>query len=71
MPPLVRKWIADDDARIRAFAADGASLVRAAAALRRNKHSVYERVRTLGFPFPTLAAARKKWAGTPNNEWRD
>jgi GcrA cell cycle regulator len=66
---LARPWTAEEDEQLKAFVARGASIIRAAAALKRKKGSVRER-RKLGCPFPTLAAARKKWADTPNNEWR-
>jgi hypothetical protein len=58
-----KKWTPEDDERIRIFVAQGASLIRAVAALKRKRPSVAERARKLGCPFPTLVAARKKWAG--------
>jgi hypothetical protein len=70
MRPLARPWTSEEDERLKALATRGASIIRAAAALKRKKGSVRERARKLGCPFPTLAAARKKWADTLNNEWR-
>jgi GcrA cell cycle regulator len=70
MRPRCKPWTPEDDALIRALAAKGASGLRAAAALKRSKHSVFERARKLGCAFPTLAEARKKWADTADNEWR-
>jgi uncharacterized protein (DUF2147 family) len=68
---LARPWTVEEDEKLKAFLARGASIIRAAAALKRKKASVRERARKLGCPFPTLAEAKKKWADTPNNEWRD
>ena len=70
MPPLARPWTPEEDEQLKAFVARGASIIRAAAAFKRKKQSVRERARKLGCPFPTLAAARKKWADPPNNEWQ-
>jgi hypothetical protein len=58
-----KRWTPEDDERIRAFVAQGASLTRAAAALKRKRNSVAGRARKIGCPFPTLVVARKKWAG--------
>jgi GcrA cell cycle regulator len=71
MRPLVQPWTVEDDERLRMFVAQGASLVRAAAAFRRRKEMVRQRASKLGCPFPPLRIARLKWANTPNNEWRD
>jgi hypothetical protein len=51
--------------------AQGASIVRTAAALRRRKEIVRARAKKLGRPFAPLRLVRQKWANTPNNEWRD
>ena len=51
--------------------AKSASALRAAAALRRTRLVVAKRARKLGCPFVTLTEARKKWAGSPNNPWRE
>ena len=71
MRRLSQPWTTEDDERIRSLAAQGASAVRASVALRRNKASVTGRARKLGCPFRTISAARKKWANTPDNPWRD
>jgi GcrA cell cycle regulator len=68
---LARPWTAEEEEQLKAFVARGASIIRAAAAFKRKKQSVRERARKLGCPFPALATARKKWADTPNNLWRD
>jgi hypothetical protein len=70
MRRLLEPWTPQDDERLKAFAAQGASVVRAAAALRRTKAIVRQRANKLGCPFPPLRVARQKWANTPNNEWR-
>jgi hypothetical protein len=55
-------WTKADDERLRAFVAQGASIVRAAAALDRTIPSVRDHARKIGCPFPTLRVARQKWA---------
>jgi hypothetical protein len=70
MRALVQRWTFEDDERLKELVAKGASLVRAAAALRRRQAVVRERARKLGCPFPTRAEARKKWADGPDNVWR-
>jgi hypothetical protein len=67
MRRLIEPWTAEDEERLRALVAQGASIVRASAAIRRRKVVVRERAKKLGCPFPTLAAARRKWADSPNN----
>jgi hypothetical protein len=71
MRRILEPWTPQDDERLKAFAAQGASVFRVAAALRRRKGIVRARARKLGCPFPPLRIALKKWANTPNNEWRD
>jgi hypothetical protein len=70
MRPLIQPWTAEDEERLKALVAQGASIVRASAALRRRKVVVRERAKKLGCPFPPFRTARKKWADSPNNEWR-
>jgi orotate phosphoribosyltransferase len=53
--------------RLKALVASGASVVRAAAALKRKMHSVRDHARKLGTPFLTISAARKKLADEPSN----
>jgi hypothetical protein len=71
MRAIVQRWTPQDDERLKALSAEGASIVKAAAALKRRQSIVRDRANKLGCPFPTLKAAREKWAGTPNNLWRD
>jgi hypothetical protein len=68
--PRTKPWTAEEDERIRAFVENDATVFRVAAALKRGKAAVAKRARKLGCPFPTLNAARKKWAGAPDNLWR-
>jgi hypothetical protein len=71
MRAIWKPWTPADDERIRLFVAQGASIVRAAAALQRRQDIVRVRARKLGCPFPPQRIARQKWANTPNNPWRD
>jgi hypothetical protein len=71
MRRILEPWTPQDDERLKAFAAQGASILRVAAALRRRKGIVQARAKKLGCPFPPLRVIRQKWANTPNNEWRD
>ena len=57
-------WTPQDDERLKAFAAQGASVVKAAAALRRKTISVRTRARALGCRFPPLRVVRQRWANT-------
>jgi hypothetical protein len=69
MRPLIKSWTRLEDERLRAMVAQGASAIKAAAALRRSKISVGERAKKLGCPFTPLRISRKKWADTSNNDW--
>jgi hypothetical protein len=60
-------WTKKDDERLVTLVEQGASIIRAAAALRRTTISVRTRARSLGCPFPTLQAARQKWADRTSN----
>jgi GcrA cell cycle regulator len=60
-------WTKEEDERLKAFVAQGASVVKAAAALKRKIVSVRVRARSIGCPFPSLSIARKKWADTSDN----
>jgi GcrA cell cycle regulator len=60
-------WTKEEDERLRALVAQGASAVKAAAALKRKIVSVRTRARVLGYPFPPLRAVRQKWADTSDN----
>jgi hypothetical protein len=63
-------WTKDEDERLRAFVAQGASVTKVAAALKRKIVSVRTRARSIGCPFPPLRILRKKWADTPDNVQR-
>jgi len=54
---------AEDDERLRALAAQGASIVRGAAALKRAMASVRTRARALGCTFPPLRRTSNKFDG--------
>ena len=69
--PLIQRWTPEEDERLKAMVLKGLSLIKAAAALKRKQLVVRDRARLLGTPFPHLSEERKKWANTPNNEWRD
>jgi hypothetical protein len=71
MAAIVQRWTSENDERLRVLSAQGASIVKAAAALKRRQSVVRDRANKFGCPFPTLKASRKKWAGTPDNMWRD
>jgi hypothetical protein len=71
MRRLIEPWTPLEDETLKALAAQGASIFKAAAAIRRTTHSTRARAKKLGCPFPPLRIARKKWADTPSNEWRD
>jgi hypothetical protein len=68
MQRLLEPWTPQDDERLKALAAQDATVLSVAAALRRRKGP---RSRKLGCPFSPLRVVRQKWANTPNNEWRD
>jgi len=55
-----RPWTEEDNARLKEFVAQGASIIRAAAALHRNILSVRIQARKLGDPFPPMRVFRKK-----------
>ena len=61
MRSLTRAWSADDEERLKALVASGASTVKAAGALKRTTKSVKVRARALGTPFPPLRIMRKRW----------
>jgi hypothetical protein len=60
-------WTEEEEQRLRALVAQGASVVKAAAVLKRKIVSVRTRARGLGCPFPPLRVARQKWADTQDN----
>ena len=55
-----RPWTEEDNARLKEFVAQGASIIRAAAALHRNIKSVRIQARKVGEPFPPMRVFRKK-----------
>jgi hypothetical protein len=59
MRRLLEPWTTQDDERLKAFATQGASVVKAAAALKRKIVSVRVRARALGCPFPPLRVVRQ------------
>ena len=67
---LKSEWTEEDNARLKEFVAQGASIIRVAAALHRNIKSVRIQARKLGEPFPPMRAFRKKLANVPFSAWR-
>jgi GcrA cell cycle regulator len=59
-------WTTEDNERLKGLVAQGASVIRAAAALNRSIMGVRHQARKIGCPFPPLRIARQKWADTPN-----
>jgi hypothetical protein len=60
-------WTKEEDERLRTLVAQGASIVKAAAALNRKLVSTRTRARALGCPFPPLRTVRQRWAGKQDN----
>jgi GcrA cell cycle regulator len=54
MQPRTRAWTTEDDERLRALIAKGASAIRAAAALKCPIAKVRAQARKIGYPFPTI-----------------
>jgi hypothetical protein len=54
-------WTEEDNDRLRALVASGASKLRSAASLKRTLASVAAQARKLGVPFAPLREVRKKW----------
>jgi hypothetical protein len=67
MRRLREQWTPQDDERLKALTAQGVSVVKVAAALKRKIGSVRNRARSIGCPFPPLRIARKKWADAQDN----
>jgi hypothetical protein len=63
-------WTEADNERLKAFVAQGVSIVRAAGAFNRSLMSVRNQARKLGTPFPQMRAIRKKLAGDASSSWR-
>jgi hypothetical protein len=60
-----RPWTEEDNARLKEFVAQDASIIRAAAALNRSTKNVRIQARKLGAPFPPMRVFRKKFAEAP------
>lgn len=56
--PLIRPWTDEDAARLRALIDQGATLLRATAALRRNGTAVQKKAKELGLSFRGARAVR-------------
>jgi hypothetical protein len=65
-----RPWTEEDNARLKEFVAQDASIIRAAAALNRSMKNVRIQARKLGAPFPPMRVFRRKFADAPSNSWR-
>ena len=65
-----KSWTDEENERLKDLVAKGASLVKAAAVFKRSMINVRDQARKLGSPFPRHNEARKKWANTPSNYWR-
>jgi hypothetical protein len=55
-------WTKEEDERLKAFVAQGVSVIKVAAALKRKIVSVRTHARALGCAFPPLRIARQKRA---------
>jgi hypothetical protein len=64
-----RPWTEEDNARLKEFVAQDASIIRAAAALNRSIKNVRIQARKLDAPFPPMRVFRKKFAEAPSNSW--
>ena len=62
MTKSCRPWDTEQISRLQTLIASGASVLRAAAALRRSQTSVQIQARKLGTPFPTMLEARRRRA---------
>jgi hypothetical protein len=58
---LKSEWTEEDNARLKEFVAQGASIIRAAAALDRSIRHVRIQARKLGAPFPPMRIFRQKF----------
>jgi hypothetical protein len=61
-PPITSPWTPEQDEKLKALAAKGASAIRAAGALKRTISGVRVRARKLGVAFPTVREIRRKLA---------
>jgi GcrA cell cycle regulator len=65
-----KRWTNEDSERLKELIESGASAVRAAAAFYTTIQSIRAQARKLGKPFPTTREARKKFADSQSNPWR-
>ena len=63
-------WTGEQNERLKAFVAQGVSIVRAAAVFNRTITSVRVQARKVGSPFPPMRVFRKKFADAPSSVWR-
>lgn len=71
MPPKRKtSWSQEDNERLKAMAASGVSVLRAAAAFKCSMDAVRVQARKLETPFPSVREARKKFTDTPSGSWR-
>lgn len=59
MMPIVRKWSAEELAKLKTMAESGASAVKVAVALRRNVNSVKKQARIMGVHLPGVREIRQ------------
>ena len=59
-PPIVSLWTDEQDEQLRQLRAQGASLLRAASAVKRSMFAVRVRARKLGLEFPGARATKRK-----------
>jgi hypothetical protein len=62
-----KPWTQKDDEHLRALVAQGALVIKAAAALKRNMTAVRARASSIGCPFSPLRVVRKKWTVESEN----
>ena len=61
----------DEDNRLKAFIAQGVSIVRVAAIFKRKMTNISQQARKIGRPFPLMKEVRKRWAkDDPTSSWR-
>jgi hypothetical protein len=61
MVPKKRIWTSDENERLKASVVKGVSIIKVAAALKRNIISVRTQARKLGTPFPPMKDYRKQF----------
>ena len=69
-PPIYKLWTPEHDQRLTQLAAQGATVLRAAAALRRPLNSVRSRARKLGLSLMGVRQVRQKLASSLKSEGR-